>query len=137
MAAFIVEIAPDLEATLHREAAKQGLDARDYILGALRERLASAHSFADPRLSDAEAALLQEINRGLSIGDWKRYSALKEKRRAETLTPEEQAELISFSDRMEELNVQRMERLVQLARLRNTSVQALMDELGIKSPPYE
>jgi hypothetical protein len=38
---------------------------------------------------------------------------------------------------MEELNVQRMERLVQLARLRNTSVQALMDELGIKSPPYE
>jgi hypothetical protein len=137
MAAFTVEIAPDLEATLRREAAKQGLDARDYILGALRERLASALSSMAPRLPDAEATLLQEINRGLSAESWQRYSMLKEKRRAETLTPEEQAELISFSDRMEELNVQRMERLIQLARLRNTSVNALMDELGIKSPPYE
>lgn len=137
MAAFTLEIAPDLEATLRREAAKQGLDARDYILSALRERLASARPSATPRLPDTEAALLQEINRGLSAESWQRYSMLKEKRRAETLTPEEQAELISFSDQMEELNVQRMERLIQLARLRNTSVDALMDELGIKSPPYE
>jgi hypothetical protein len=135
MAAFTLEIAPELEATLRREAAKQGLDARDYILSTLRERLAWI-SMA-PRLPVAEAALLQEINRGLSAESWQRYSMLKEKRRAETLTPEEQAELISFSDQMEELNVQRMERLIQLARLRNVSVDALMDELGIKSPPYE
>jgi hypothetical protein len=134
---FTLEIAPDLEATLRREAAKQGLDAQDYILSALRERLASARPSPAPRLPDAEAALLQEINRGLSAESWQRYSVLKEKRRAETLTPEEQAELIFFSDQMEELNVQRMERLIQLARLRNLSVDTLMDELGIKSPPYE
>lgn len=136
MAALTLEIAPDLEATLRLEAARQGLDARDYILRALRERLA-AMTAAPPRLPVAEAALLQEINRGLSPESWQRYSTLKEKRRAGTLTQEEQAELISFSDQMEELNVQRMERLIQLARLRNTSVDALMDELGIKSPPYE
>jgi hypothetical protein len=137
MAALTLEIAPDLEAALRREAAKLGLDAQGYILSALRERLASARRTAAPKLSVAEAALLQEINRGLSAESWQRYSALKEKRRAETLTPGEQAELISFSDQMEELNVQRMERLVQLARLRKMSVDALMDELGIKSPPYE
>jgi hypothetical protein len=137
MAAFIVEIAPDLEAALRREAAKQGIDAQGYILSTLRERLASARRTAAPRLPAAEAALLQEINRGLSAESWQRYSTLKEKRRAETLTSAEQAELVSFSDQMEELNVQRMERLIQLARLRKTSVDALMDELGIKSLPYE
>jgi len=137
MAAFTLEIAPDLEAALRREATKQGLDAQGYILSALRERLASVRSTAAPRLPIYEARLLQEINRGLSAESWQRYSVLKEKRRAETLTPEEQAELISFSDQMEELNVQRMERLIQLARIRKMSVDALMDELGIKPPPYE
>jgi hypothetical protein len=137
MAAFTLEIAPDLEAVLRREAAKQGVDAQGYILNTLRERLASARRTPAPRLPAAEAALLQEINRGLSAESWQRYSALKKERQAETLTPEEQTELISLSDQMEELNVQRMERLIQLARLRKTSVDALMDELGIKSPPYE
>lgn len=137
MAAYILEIAPDLEAALRREAARQGVDAQGYILNALRERLTSPRLGSAPRLPAAEATLLQEINRGLSPESWQRYSALKEKRRAETLTPAEQAELIAFSDRMEELNVRRMERLTELARLRKTSVDTLMDELGIKSPPYE
>ena len=138
MAAYILEIAPDLEAALRREAARQGLDAQGYILNTLRERLSSApRRTSAPKLPVAEATLLLEINRGLSPQSWRRYSELKEKRRAETLTPEEQAELISFSDQMEELNVRRMERLIELARLRKTSVDALMDELGIKSPPYE
>lgn len=137
MAAYILEIAPDLEAALRREAARQGLDAQGYILNTLRARLISPRPGSAPRLPAAEAALLQEINRGLSPESWQRYSALKEKRRAETLTPAEQTELVTLSDRMEELNVRRMERLIELARLRRTSVDALMDELGIKSPPYE
>jgi len=53
------------------------------------------------------------------------------------LTSQEQAELIALSDQMEEINVQRMENVIQLARLRQTSVDALMDDLGIKSPLYE
>lgn len=87
--------------------------------------------------SPLEAEIFKEINQGLSPESWQRYSMLKEKRRTGNLTQKEQGELISFSDQMEEFNVRRMERLVHLARLRNTSVQALMDELGVKSPPYE
>lgn len=137
MMAFTLEMTPDLESALRHEAAKQGLDTQGYILSTLRERLASVRQIAAPRLPADEAALLQEINRGLPSETWHHYAALKEKRRAEVLTPQEQAELIALSDQVEKMNVQRMERVVQLARLRQTSVDALMDNLGIKSPLYE
>ncbi len=83
-----------------------------------------------------EATLLREINRGLPAETWRHYGELKEKRRAENLTPAEQAELIALSDRIEETNVRRMENVIQLARLRQISVDALMSDLGIKSPLY-
>ena len=132
-----LEITPDLESALRREAAREGLDTQGYILSTLRERLASARQGAAPRLPSEEAELLREINRGLPGESWHLYAALKKKRQVETLTPQEQTELIALSDRIEEMNVRRMECVVQLARLRRTPVDALMDELGIKSPLYE
>ena len=137
MAAVTLEITPDLESRLRREAAREGLDPQGYILSTLRQRLAGARRVAVPRLTTAEAKLLREINRGLSAETWQHYGELKERRRAENLTPAEQAELIALSDRLEEMNVRRMESVIQLARLRETSVDALMGELGIKSPMYD
>jgi wyosine [tRNA(Phe)-imidazoG37] synthetase (radical SAM superfamily) len=87
-------------------------------------------------LSSHETELLREINRGLSQEDWQRYHELVAKRRAETLTPEEQTALIALTDQIEEANVRRIERLIELARLRNTSLEALMDKLGITAPAY-
>ena len=137
MPAITVEITPDLELRLHREAARAGLDTQGYILSTLRERLAGVRRPAVPRLSADEAALLKEINRGLPTETWQHYGELKAKRRAETLTPREHADLIALSDRIEEMNVRRMESVIGLARLRQISVDALMDELGIKSPLYD
>jgi len=137
MAAVTLEITPDLETRLRREAAREGLDPQGYILSTLRQHLTGARRAAVPRLTAAEANLLQEINRGLSAETWQHYNELKEKRRAEKLTAAEQAELIALSDRIEEMNVRRMASVIQLARLRQTSVDDLMDDLGIKSPTYE
>lgn len=137
MSALTLEITPDLESALRREAERQGLDPQGYILTTLREQLTSIRKISAPRLAAREAELLQEINRGLPSEMWHRYTALKEKRRAATLAQEEQTELIAFSDRIEEMNVRRMESVVELARLRRTSVDTLMDDLGIKSPLYE
>lgn len=133
MAAVTLEINPDLELQLRREAAREGLDPQGYILSTLRQRLAGVRV---PHLTADEASLLREINRGLAAETWKHYGELKDKRRAGNLTPEEQAELIAMSDRIEEMNVRRMENVIELARLRQTSVDDLMDELGIKSPIY-
>ena len=137
MPAVTLEISPDLESQIRREAAREGLDTQSYILSTVREHLAAVRRSVLPSLPADEAALLQEINRGLPDETWQRYGQLKKKRDAGTLTPEEQAELIAFSDEIEEMNVQRMGSVIQLARRRQMSVEALMEDLGIKSPVYE
>jgi len=79
---------------------------------------------------------LREINRGLLSEDWQRYRELVAKRRDETLTPTEQGDLIGLADQIEEANVHRIECLIELAHIRNTSLEALMDQLGIRPPAY-
>jgi len=81
-----------------------------------------------------EAQLLMKINRGVPFDLQRRYDELIEKRRAETLTPDEYAELLRLTAQMEQLNVERVESLCKLADLRKMSLTALMRELGIKAP---
>ncbi|MBI4670220.1 MAG: hypothetical protein HY741_00950 [Chloroflexi bacterium] len=87
-------------------------------------------------LPHTEAELLQNINLGLSEVQWQRYHALVAKRRAETLTPQERHELVAMSDQIEQANAQRIESLVELAKLRQTSLDNLMHDLGITAPAY-
>jgi hypothetical protein len=77
-----------------------------------------------------------EINRSLSQIQWERYDQLLAKRRAETLTPEELDELIALSNQIETASVRRIKYLAELARLRNTTVSALIAELGIVPRPH-
>jgi hypothetical protein len=135
MATITLELTPELDRQLRDEAAKQGLDPKHYILNTLSHHLGSVQRKTNP-LAHAEADLLQKINIGLSQETWDRYHALIVKRRAETLNTEEQARLIEISDRIEQANAPRIEALIELAKLRNTSIAALMQELGIKTPEY-
>jgi len=79
--------------------------------------------------------LLQQINIGFSAQTWEEYHALIAKRHAETLTPEEHKQLIQMSDRLEQLNVARIQALIQLATFRNQPLTELMQTLGINPHP--
>jgi len=79
----------------------------------------------------AEVELLRKIHEGLGPETWDRYRELVARRRAEKLTPEEHAELIALSDRIEEANARRIGYVAELADLRKTTLPELMDELGI------
>jgi hypothetical protein len=127
-----LDIAPELERRLRDEAAREGIDTTTYIEHTLEERLRHANN----RLPRSEAELLQRINLGLSQESWMRYHELKAKRDDETLTTEEQSELIAISDEIEKANVKRINYLVELSRLRNVPLQKLMSDLGIQTPPY-
>jgi hypothetical protein len=130
-----INIAPDLQSQLYREATLVGLDPGAFVARLIEERLRKEKRRA-PRLSSRETELLREINRGLSPGDWQRYRDLIAKRRAEALSPAEQNALIALSDKIEAINVRRIERLVELAHLRNTPLETLMEQLGITAPAY-
>lgn len=126
-----IDLPPQLEAQIREEAARAGLDADPFIRNALEERVHQARDAMDAptHLSQAETDLLQKINEGLPGEMWRRYHGLVAQRRAETLTPEQHAELISLSDQIEAANVRRIEHLIELARLRQTTLEALMDQL--------
>jgi hypothetical protein len=131
-----LDITPELESQLCEEAAKYGLDTSEYIVQTLQSQLAQTQSRHTRRLSQTETQLLQKINEGLPPETWQHYNQLIEKRQTETLTPDEHETLIEISDRIEELNARRMEHLAELARLRRISLSAVMQQLGITSPPY-
>jgi hypothetical protein len=82
-------------------------------------------------MSDEEQALLAVISGRLPTEVQRRLDELREKSREETLTPTEQAELLTFVQQVERRDVVRAEALVRLAKQRGTTVSELMHTLGL------
>ncbi len=87
-----------------------------------------------PRLSRAESELLEKINRGIAAPDQRQYDELVAKREIEDLPQDENAEFLRLTNLLEGLNVERMEALAKLARIRRSTLRDLMQDLGIKTP---
>ena len=89
-----------------------------------------------PSLPKDEATLLLKINQGLPANLQKRYQELLAARNAETLSADEQAELLRLTDQIEKQDAKRVQYMAELACLRKTSLTALMEELEIQ-PSYD
>jgi hypothetical protein len=88
-----------------------------------------------PSLPHREAELLREINQGLQATSQQRYNELSAKLRAETITAPEHKELLALIDESETVAAKRLEKLIELAQLRQTTLAELMTDLGIQPPP--
>jgi hypothetical protein len=128
-----IRLTPEIERALEEVARRRGTTPETVALESLREQFVPP----PPSPRDEELRLLPKINEGPSQESWERFHQLVAKRRAETLTPEEQQELIGISDEIEAANVRRIRYLLDLAERRGTTLPELMDHLGIKPPPYE
>ena len=89
-----------------------------------------------PRLSNAEASLLLEINQGLPADDMARYETLIVKRDEERLSPQEYDELLCLTQQLEALQANRVGYLAKLAEIRSIPLTQLVDDLGIRTPDY-
>jgi len=128
-----VDIPPDMETRVRQAAEAEGVDVPTFM----REATASLLRQYDPARSLSEADLLARINRGFPEAFWNRHRQLIAKRRAETMTHEEQQEAIGMSDQLEAWNVERLQYLIKLAEIRHTSVDALVQEMGLHPAPIE
>jgi len=128
-----LNVTPDMERQLKKAARQMGLDPDTYIMRLLQQNLQTRA--APMRLSPIESELVRQINASLSTIEWERYRILLAKRDAETLNAAEQAELIALSDQIENANVRRMQAVAELARVRKTTVPALVATLGL-SPAH-
>jgi hypothetical protein len=90
-----------------------------------------------PQLPAAEAQLLEQINRGLPEDLRRRMQHLRTLRQRQTLTPEEQTELLRLTDQVEQREADRAAALAELARLRGVPLADLMQSLGIRGPAHE
>ena len=85
-----------------------------------------------PRLSQRESELLRQINQTLPEATQKRYELLRKKRGKIRLTPAEEREFLALTKQREQSDVERVRSLAELARLRNTPLPTLLQEIGIK-----
>jgi len=86
-------------------------------------------------LTKSETELLRNINAGAPTVIQRKYNSLVKKRSDETLSDEEYSELLKLTSYMESLNVKRLANLIELANLRNVSLDELIEQLQIK-PRY-
>lgn len=133
---LVIDMAPEMEGRLRDQAAREGLAPERYVLQTVEERLDRAGNGNAPRLPLAESELLQRINEGLPAETWRQYHTLIAMRDAGTLTSDDQKMLVNLIDKVEIAHARRMEYLVELANLRGTTLDELMDSLGIVRPTY-
>jgi hypothetical protein len=84
-----------------------------------------------------ELELLEQVERYLPSAQQARYEALIALRRTESLTLGQYNELQHLTDQIESLEVERVAALVELARLRQVSINELLSQLDIPAPTYE
>jgi hypothetical protein len=84
-----------------------------------------------PSLSNRETVLLQEINQSSNIILQNRYSVLSKKQNSNNVTDAEHEELLILIDKLEILQAQRLENLIELAHLRGISLEVLMKNLNL------
>jgi DNA-binding TFAR19-related protein (PDSD5 family) len=86
---------------------------------------------AKPPIDDAEAPLIAILRRHLPPEDQRRLSALRASKEDRPLTPEEQAELLAYVERIEREDAERAQALIELSRLRKVPLATLMNEFGL------
>lgn len=132
MSTLQIELDRETEDRLKRLSQQEGGE-----IGEIASRLlANAARSAHPGQIRTEAELLQKINEGWTSESWDRYHALTAKHRAEDLTNEEHQELVRLTNEREIAHARRMKYLLELANLRGTSLDSVMDSLGIHPPGY-
>ena len=85
-----------------------------------------------PVMDETELKLLQQINKEFSANKWERLEFLDWKLEYRTLNEAEEVESLELAEAYEEFSVDRLEKLVQLAKLRRVHIDELMEQLGLK-----
>ena len=105
-------------------------DRLDYLVSQLLRLRAGRNA---SRLSKDEATLLAQINSGPAPDVWMSYNQLRESYLQQTLTQEDQRELIRLTDSVEQYQAERAAALAELATLRGQSLTQLMDWLALEN----
>jgi predicted DNA-binding transcriptional regulator YafY len=101
----------------------------------LEKALLLRHQPTANKLSAEESRLIKAINRGLPEAMRRRYALLSQKRKRNSLSDSEHAELLKLTHEFENRDADRAAALLDLATLRRVPIRLLMKQMGIKAAP--
>ena len=127
---LVLQINPSLEKRMRQNALQKGVELSQFVVQVLELNFPEEKT-KTKALSKREAILLQAINGTLTVDTWERYHSLRTKQQAETINPTESAEYAAINQQIEAANVKRLAALIELAKIRNTTLDALMKQLGL------
>jgi hypothetical protein len=128
--ALTIKLPYNIEQKLKHDAQQMGLSLDVYLLQLLYKSAFSKKK-REKTKTISESELLKKINLDISEKEWETYRNLIKLRQAEKLNTLQHEELILLGDKIEQANAQRMHYLVALAKLKNVSLNTLMEDLGI------
>ena len=85
-----------------------------------------------PHVPSREAELLKLISRHLPEKTLARYRELNTKLHNEVITELEHQEFLALVDQIEMADAKRLEYLIELAQLRDESLETLMEQVGLR-----
>lgn len=109
----------------------------DRILQIRAERLGPRTPEREIEILAREVELLEQIQRKPDARIRKRYNSLKARRKRGLLNPDELQEMKDLYNQLEIQHSYRIGAVLELAEIRNKSLEEMMDELGLRTPPYE
>ena len=89
-----------------------------------------------PVLSGREDELLLKVSQGPATATQQRLNELIDKRQSYLITEAELQELIQLTHQVEAFDSKRLENLIELAQLRQVSLEFLIKQLGLKPIPH-
>jgi hypothetical protein len=133
---LVLQINPSLENRVRQNALRKGVDLSQFIVQFLE--LNFPEEKPKPKaLSEREALLLGKIDLAIPVETWERYHILRTKRQLETINASESAEYATINQQIEAANVKRLASLIELAKIRNITLDALMHQLGLTTQDNE
>ena len=130
-----IELPYGLETQLREQAQQKGKALNQYISSIIQEKF-NASKPVSSTLTAEETRLFKHINQGFSDDFWAKLRELDKKRQEFTLDAFEKQTLMTMTEALETVNLERMKALVELATIRQIDLDVLMNQLGLNKDKH-
>lgn len=125
-----IELPISVERALRKQAEKQGVALESYISDLLSS--IPTDNFTEQPKKHSEVELLEKIQLNVAPEDLEEYYRLNALFKSGQITDAEHDKLLTLNDLIEIAHAERIKYVIELAKLRNQSLEDIVLELGLK-----
>lgn len=127
----VLRLPEKLAKQLKEDAARRGMSLNRYLV----ERLRGKGTYEPIPLSE-EDLREQVLPNAAEKAEWERFYALMAQQKAGRLDKRQEKRLAKLTEKIEAANANRLPYLMELAHLRNATLNRLMEDLSLRPPLF-